>query len=99
MNVNLDPYFSWLKVFKREQKSTANLAKERLQVIVAHQRAGRANGLEFLPRLQEELLLVIRKYVTVSDEAVRMNIERDGGLEVLELNITLPEAVSKATAA
>src|SRR5205823_1208304 len=99
MNVNLDPYFSWLKVFKREQKATASLAKERLQVIVAHQRAGRANGLEFLPRLQEELLAVIRRYVTVSDDAVRMNVERDGGLEVLELNITLPEAVSKATAA
>ena len=84
--------FSWLNVFKRDPKSTASLAKERLQVIVAHQRAGRANGLEFLPRLQEELLAVIRKYVTVSDDAVRMNVERDGGLEVLELNITLPEA-------
>lgn len=83
---------NWLNLFKREQKNTASLAKERLQVIVAHQRAGRANGPEFLPRLQAELLAVIRKYVTVSDDAVRMNVERDGGLEVLELNITLPEA-------
>lgn len=91
MNVN----FSWLNVFKRDQKATASLAKERLKVIVAHQRAGRANGLEFLPRLQEELLAVIRKYVTVSDDAVRMNVERDGGLEVLELNITLPDAVGR----
>jgi cell division topological specificity factor len=87
MNVNM----SWLGLFRREQKRTASLARERLQVIVAHQRAGRANGLEFLPRLQEELLAVIRKYVKVGDEAVRMNVERDGGLEVLELNITLPE--------
>lgn len=89
MNVN------WFSLFKREQKSTASMARERLQVIVAHQRAGRANGLEFLPRLQEELLAVIRRYVTVSDDAVRMNVERDGGLEVLELNITLPEAVGR----
>jgi len=86
---------SWLNVFKREQKSTASLAKERLQVIVAHQRAGRANGLEFLPRLQEELLAVIRKYVMVGDEAIRVNVERDGGLEVLALNITLPEGASR----
>jgi len=91
MNVNI----SWFKLFKREQKSTASLARERLQVIVAHQRAGRANGLDFLPRLQQELLDVIRKYVIVGDDAIRMNVERDGGLEVLELNITLPEAVTR----
>lgn len=91
MNVNM----SWFNLFKREQKSTASLAKERLQVIVAHQRAGRSNGLDFLPRMQQELLDVIRKYVTVSDDAVRMNVERDGGLEVLELNITLPEGAPR----
>ena len=88
MNMNIN----WLSFFKRDQKATASLAKERLQVIVAHQRAGRANGLDFLPRMQQELLAVIRKYVTVGDDAIRMNVERDGGLEVLELNITLPEA-------
>jgi cell division topological specificity factor len=82
---------NWLNFLRREQKTTASLARERLQVIVAHQRAGRANGLEFLPRMQQELLAVIRKYVTVGDDAVRMHVERDGGLEVLELNITLPE--------
>jgi cell division topological specificity factor len=91
MNIEL----SWFKLFKREQKATASLAKERLQVIVAHQRAGRANGLDFLPRMQQELLDVIRKYVIVGDDAIRMNVERDGGLEVLELNITLPETAGR----
>lgn len=92
---NLNVNMSWLNIFKREQKATASLARERLQVIVAHQRAGRSNGLDFLPRMQEELLSVIRKYVTVGDDAIRMNVERDGGLEVLELNITLPDAVGR----
>jgi len=82
---------SWLDIFKRQPKSTASLAKERLQVIVAHQRAGRANGPDYLPRLQQEVLAVIRKYVTVADDAIRMHVERDGGIEVLELNIVLPE--------
>jgi len=86
---------SWLNIFRREQKATASLARERLQVIVAHQRAGRANGLDFLPRMQQELLAVIRKYVVVGDDAIRMNVERDGGLEVLELNITLPDGVAR----
>jgi cell division topological specificity factor len=84
----------WLKFFRGEQKNTASLAKERLRVIVAHQRAGRMNGPAYLPRLQEELLSVIRKYVMVGDDAIRMNLERDNGLEVLELNITLPETGS-----
>ena len=91
MNMNI----SWLNLFRREQKNTASLAKERLQVIVAHQRAGRANGLDFLPRMQQELLDVIRRYVVVGDDAIRMNVERDGGLEVLELNITLPDGVAR----
>jgi cell division topological specificity factor len=81
---------NWLNFFKRNS-TTAATAKERLQVIVAHQRAGRANGPDYLPRLREEVLAVIRKYVTVADDAIRMHVERDGGIEVLELNIVLPE--------
>ena len=95
MNMPEKMKFSWLNLFRREQKATASLARERLQVIVAHQRAGRANGLDFLPRMQQELLAVIRKYVVVGDDAIRMNVERDGGLEVLELNITLPDGVAR----
>ena len=82
---------NWLNLFKRDSRNTASLAKERLQVIVAHQRAGRANGPDYLPRLQQEVLAVIRKYVAVADDAIRMHVERDGGIEVLELNIVLPD--------
>ena len=82
---------SWLGLFKlKQQKSTAAMAKERLIVVVANQRS-RAGGAEFMPRLRQELLTVIRKYVKVNDDAIRMAIERDGDMEVLELNIVLPE--------
>ncbi|MGH8561200.1 MAG: cell division topological specificity factor MinE [Nevskiales bacterium] len=74
----------------KQQKSSASLAKERLIVVVANQRS-RAGGAEFMPRLRQELLTVIRKYVKVNDDAIRMAIERDGDLEVLELNVVLPE--------
>lgn len=82
---------NWLGLFRLKQKSTASIAKERLQVVVAHQRRS-MGGLEFLPRLQQDLLAVIRKYVKVGDDAIRIDIERDGDLEVLELNIVLPES-------
>jgi cell division topological specificity factor len=82
----------WLDVFLSEKKGSAQLAKERLQVVVAHRRSGRDNGHPaYFPQLQRDLMAVLRKYVEVNDEAVQMEIEREGDLEVLELNITLPE--------
>ena len=82
----------WLKFFRAEPKNTASVAKERLKVVVAHQREGRANGPVYLPKLREELLLVVRKYVQVPDNAVHVQVQREDGLEVLEMNITLPDA-------
>lgn len=81
----------WLKFFRNNQPSSAQLAKERLQVIVAHQRRGGTDHPDYFPKLQKDLLRVIRKYVSVSDDAVRIDLDRDEEMEVLELNITLPE--------
>ena len=81
----------WLKVFRTEKKNTAQVAKERLLIAVAHQRAGDSNGPRYLPQMREELLAVVRKYIQVPDDAVQFNVQREDGLEVLELNITLPE--------
>lgn len=75
--------------------TSASLAKERLQILVAHERAQR-NKPDYLPKLQRELLEVIRKYVQVDDDAITVTMEEDGDREVLELNIVLPdEPVSK----
>lgn len=77
--------------FRAEQKPTsAKIAKERLQIIVAHERS-RRDGPDYLPRLREEILNVIRKYVRVDDQAVKVNLEREDDYEVLELNIILPD--------
>ena len=81
----------WLKIFRAEKKTTAQTAKERLMVAVAYQRSGNANGPAYLPKMREELLGVVRKYVQVPDDAVQFTVQREDGLEVLELNITLPE--------
>jgi cell division topological specificity factor len=76
--------------FRSSKPKSASIAKERLQVIVARERAHRS-GPDYLPALHREILAVIRKYVQVSDDAVQMNLEREGNYEVLELNITLPD--------
>jgi len=80
--------------FRASRKSnTASIAKERLQIIVAHERGQRSNGsnLDYLPLLQKELLEVVRKYVAIADDQIKVNIEREGEYEVLELNIALPD--------
>lgn len=82
----------WLDVFRSEKKGSAHLAKERLQLVVAHRRSGGGDRPAYFPQLQKDLLAVLRRYVQVSDEAVQMEIEREGDLEVLELNITLPDS-------
>lgn len=72
-------------------KGTANVAKERLQILVAHDRAARDQP-SYLPQLQQEILAVIRKYVDVDLSAVSVNYEQEDSHEVLELNIVLPDA-------
>ena len=81
-----------LDLFRANEKKSASVAKERLQLIVAHRRAGNMEAPVFLPKLQEDLLEVIRKYVQVSDDAVKIDVERDGDMDVLELNIIVPDS-------
>lgn len=70
---------------------SAAVAKERLQIIVAHERGAHRRSLSYLPALKKELLEVVRKYVPISQDQVKVHLDRDGDYEVLELNITLPD--------
>ncbi|MEC7376978.1 MAG: cell division topological specificity factor MinE [Pseudomonadota bacterium] len=81
---------SFLDYFKGKKKNTASVAKERLQIIVAHERGQREQP-DYLPQLQQELLQVIRKYVQISDDMVQVEVDRNESCSVLELNVTLPE--------
>jgi len=71
-------------------KGSASVAKERLQILVAHDRAER-NRPSYLPKLQMEILEVVRKYVKVNQDAIQVTYEQDDHREILELNIILPE--------
>ncbi|MFY9178476.1 MAG: cell division topological specificity factor MinE [Venatoribacter sp.] len=82
---------SLIDYFRKERKNTpANIAKERLQILVAHDRT-RSNSPDYLPKLQQEIMAVIRKYVHVDEQDVQVSLEQQGTTSVLELNVTLPE--------
>ncbi len=74
-----------------EKKKTASIAKERLQLIIAHERAGGQAHADYLPALQRELLEVISKYVKIDSEDIKVSLERQDDLEVLEVKIEIPQ--------
>lgn len=80
---------SILSFFGRAPKKSAEAARERLQILLAHERAGLA-GADFLPQLQREIIEVIRKYVAVDEDRVQVKLDRELDLSVLEVNIELP---------
>ena len=83
---------SFFSFFADEKKKSANVAKERLQIILAHERSGRNLAeLDYLPALQRELIAVISKYVKINPADIKVNMERQDNLEVLEVKIELPE--------
>ena len=82
----------FLSFFIGEKKQTATVAKERLQLILAHERNGRSNSPDYLHDLQRELVAVISKYVSINPDDIKVNLERQDDLEVLEVKIELPES-------
>ncbi|MDO2947850.1 cell division topological specificity factor MinE [Aeromonas simiae] len=83
---------SLLDYFRSNKKqSTAQLAKERLQIIVAHERTSRG-GPDYLPQLKQDILDVIRKYVEIDPDQVSVQLDKKSAeLSVLELNITFSD--------
>ncbi|QSX38752.1 cell division topological specificity factor MinE [Shewanella sedimentimangrovi] len=83
---------SLLDYFRSNKKSsTAVTAKERLQIIVAHQR-GERGAPDYFPQMKQEIIEVIRKYVQISPDQVSVQLEQnDDNISVLELNVTLPD--------
>ena len=87
---------SLLSFLLGEKKKTASVAKERLQIILAHERSGRSAGQpDYLPALQRELVAVISKYLKIIADDLKVHFERQDDLEVLEVKLELPEATAK----
>ena len=83
---------SFLSFLLGEKRKSASVAKERLQIILAHERSGRnAAEPDYLPDLQRDLIAVISKYVKINPNDIQVNLERADNLDVLEVKIELPE--------
>ena len=74
-----------------EKKKTAGVAKERLQLILAHERSSRSPKPDYLPALQKELIAVIAKYIQIDPNDIKVDLQRQDNLDVLEVKIELPD--------
>ncbi|HSW93119.1 MAG TPA: cell division topological specificity factor MinE [Gammaproteobacteria bacterium] len=83
-----------VRYFRRPKKS-AKVAKERLQIIIAHERITTREKPDFLSAMQRDLIDVIAKYVDINREDVKIELERQDGCSILELNVTLPNFLDK----
>lgn len=75
----------------QRRKSSANKAKDRLQILLAHERS-QEKAPDYLPKMREEILAVIAKYVQIDEDNLKISLDEENGFEVLELNLVLPES-------
>ena len=66
---------NFLDYFRSRKPNTASVAKERLQIIVAHERTARDQP-DYLPQLQQDLISVISKYVAIDKDMVQAKLQK-----------------------
>src|SRR5215472_14430325 len=77
-----------------ERRNSAVIAKDRLKIVLAHERASR-DAPDFLPVLQKELLDVVGRYVEIRGDMIRVNLGRSGETSLLEINVEIDGATIK----
>lgn len=78
-----------LSFFKR--KHSAPVARERLQILLAHERLV-AGGADLVAILREEILSAIEKHVSIDRDQVRVKMERGDNVSTLEVDVEFPTA-------
>ena len=79
------------RLFGEKKSKTAETAKNRLSLLIAHERTGGTPAADFLPALQRELIEVISKYVAVNPDDIKVQLDKQDNMDVLEVTIILPE--------
>jgi cell division topological specificity factor len=77
-----------------ERRNSAVIAKDRLKIVLAHERASR-DAPDFLPALQKELIEVVGRYVEIRSDMLRVNVGHSGATSLLEINVEIDGAKVK----
>ncbi len=82
-----------INLFRR--KDSAPVARERLQVLLAHERAYIGKS-DLLAVLQEEIIAVIAKHVTIERDRVQIKLDRGDPISTLEIDVEVPNSAATA---
>lgn len=77
---------SIFSLFRKPKSAPA--ARERLQVLLAHERS--STGSDLVSLLREEILAVIAKHVQVDNDKVQVKMDRDEHVSILEIDVEIP---------
>jgi cell division topological specificity factor len=91
MNMN------FLRLMSRRSGS-APVARERLQILLAHERGLRGQP-DLLGILREEILAVVSRHVILDPEKVVVRMDRGESVSTLEVDIEVPNGFNKRVAA
>jgi cell division topological specificity factor len=78
---------NWLAILTRRR--SASVARERLQILLTHERVASSQS-DLIPTLREEILAVVAKHVAVDPEKVEVKIDRGKAVSLLEIDIEIP---------
>ena len=84
--------------FIRPKRKSANIAKERLQIIINHERINNKTG-DFLPQLRKELIAVLSKYVRLDEELINIQMTKGEKQSMIEMNVVVPTQEGRKTCA
>jgi cell division topological specificity factor len=73
------------------RRGSAPVARERLQILLAHERAARGQS-DLLAVLREEILAVIARHVTVDIDNVQVKMDRGASVSMLEIDVEIPHS-------
>jgi cell division topological specificity factor len=82
--------FSFLRA-----RNSAPVARERLQILLAHERS-MVGGSDLAAILREEILAVIAKHIAIDQDKVQVKLDRGGSVSTLEIDIEVPSLEKKA---
>lgn len=85
-----------LRLFSRTRSAPA--ARERLQVLLAHERANNGGDSDLLAKLRDEILRAISKHMQIDDDKVSVRMERGAQVSTLAVDIEVPFDAGKKAA-
>jgi cell division topological specificity factor len=86
-----------MSLFQFLRRGSAPIARERLQILLAHERVA-CGQRDLLGILREEILAVISRYVPFEPDKVQIKMDRGKSVSTLAVDIEIPNAIDAAAA-